>query len=90
MSSVYRFEYDKKVLKQLKKMDKSVQKLIISYIEKNLLYCDDPRSLGKALVGDKRGYWRYRIGPYRLICLIEDKKLLILALELGHRRDIYK
>nr|WP_072537996.1 type II toxin-antitoxin system RelE/ParE family toxin [Anaerococcus mediterraneensis] len=90
MSSVYRFEYHKRVLKQLKKMDKSVQKLIISYIEKNLLYCDDPRKLGKALVGDKRGYWRYRIGPYRLICLIEDDKLLILALELGHRREVYK
>ena len=73
--------------RQFKKLDKFTQKKIKSYLE-NIL--DNPRSRGKMLQANRNGQWRYRIGDYRLICIIEDKELIILALTVGHRRDIYE
>ena len=70
-------------------MDKQVSKYIINYIEKNLIKTQNPRLSGKALVSDKNGLWRYRIGNYRLICQINDRGLVILALNIGHRREVY-
>ena len=55
----------------------------------HLEQCDDPRAIGKGLTANRSGQWRYRIGDYRLICQIEDNELIILALTIGHRRDIY-
>lgn len=51
---------------------------------------ENPRYIGKALTGSKKGLWRYRIGSYRVICDINDKKLIILAMEVGHRKEIYQ
>ena len=85
----YRVESTKTFDKQFKKLDKYTQLLIQRWIMKHLHGCDDPRSIGKALKGKSSGQWRYRIGDYRLICFIEDKKLVILALSIGHRREIY-
>ena len=73
--------------RQFKKLDKFTQKKIKSYLE-NIL--DNPRSRGKMLQANRSGQWRYRIGDYRLICIIEDKELIILALTVGHRRDVYE
>ncbi len=86
----YRVEYTKKAFKELEKMDKSIRKLILAWIEKNLIDCTNPREFGKGLVGDKSGLWRYRIGDYRLITEIEDDKIVILILSVGHRKKIYK
>ena len=87
---MYSFETTDRFDKQLRKIDKSNARLILKYIKNNIITLEDPRLRGKALVGDKQGLWRYRIGDYRLICKIEDDKLLILALSVGHRREIYK
>ena len=76
--------------KQFKKLDKGTQFIVKKWIDKHLIICDDPRSSGKSLLGNKKGYWRYRIGDYRLICIIQDNKLIITALNIGHRREIYK
>ncbi len=76
--------------KEFKKLDKYTQKLIKSWIEKNLISCENHRLKGKALSSNLSGKWRYRIGDYRLICHIEDENLIILALNIGHRKDIYK
>ena len=76
--------------KEFKKLDRFTQKMIKSWIEKNLVNCEDPRVHGKGLTANRSGQWRYRIGDYRLICLIEDEKLIILALSIGHRCSIYK
>ena len=75
--------------KQFKKLDRYTQKMIKTWIVKNLERCENPRSFGKALSADKKGLWRYRIGNYRLICYINDNELIILALMIGHRREIY-
>ncbi len=76
--------------KEFKKLDRYTQKLIKSWIQKHLISCKNPREKGKALSSNLSGKWRYRIGDYRLICHIEDKKLIILAVSVGHRKNIYK
>ena len=86
----YNLLYSKQAIKDLKKLDPYTKKLIKAWIEKNLLNCTDPRAHGKALTANRSGQWRYRIGDYRLICHIDDDKLIILALNVGHRRIIYK
>ena len=82
--------YDEKALKQLKKMDRSVQRLIVNWIEKNLIDTENPRLHGKGLSGDKSGYWRYRVGDYRVIADIRDEEIIIVIVEIGHRRDFYR
>ena len=71
-------------------MDKYTRKLIYAWIDKNLQGCTDPRQHGKALTANRVGQWRYRIGDYRLICEIKDSEIIILVLEVGHRREIYE
>ena len=75
--------------KEFKKLDKYTQQMIKSWIGKNLQNCENPRAHGKGLTANKSGQWRYRIGDYRLLCLIQDQELIILALTVGRRRDIY-
>lgn len=85
----YSVQYSKQAIKELKKLDKFTRQMIYSWIDKNLSDCEDPRQHGKALTANRKGQWRYRIGDYRLICDIQDDKLVILALTVGHRREIY-
>ena len=82
-------EYTESALKDLKKLDKYTRKLILAWIEKNLVNCSDPRMHGKGLVSNRSGQWRYRIGDYRIIADIQDNKLLILIIGAGHRKNIY-
>ena len=86
----YRLVYSKDFQKLFRKLDPSVQKLVASYIKHNLEDTDDPRVHGKALTGDRKGLWRYRIGNYRLIVEIQDDVLIVLILTFGHRKDVYK
>ncbi|MDE7315216.1 MAG: type II toxin-antitoxin system RelE/ParE family toxin [Mucispirillum sp.] len=86
----YSIEVSERFEKEFKKLDKYTQKMIKAWIEKNLSNTENPRVFGKGLSADKAGLWRYRIGDYRLICEIIDKKLVILALTIGHRKEIYK
>ncbi len=85
----YKVIFTKKALKQLKKMDKHNSALILGWIEKNINNSENPRLQGKALVADKSDQWKYRIGNYRVLCEIQDEKIVILVLEIGHRKEIY-
>ena len=86
----YRIETTARFDKEFKKLDQYTKRMIKAWIDKNLVDCENPRQHGKGLVAYRSGQWRYRIGDYRLICEIEDDKLVILALSVGHRSDIYK
>ena len=86
----YELLYTEKAVKQLKKLDKSVLVMIKAWIEKNLVGTSDPRWFGKALTGDKKGWWRYRVGDYRILADIQDDKLIILVIEVGHRSSMYR
>jgi mRNA interferase RelE/StbE len=76
--------------KQFKKLDRSVQVLVAKWVNKHLIETDKPRAYGKALIGNLSGYWRYRIGDYRLIVEINDRELVIIAIGIAHRSEIYK
>ena len=86
----YEVRYTRRVIKELKKLDQYTKRMIKSWIDKNLVDCEDPRSKGKGLTANRSGQRRYRIGDYRLICEIQDDELVILALSIGHRREVYK
>lgn len=87
---MYKLLFSEQALKEIKSLDRSAKILLEKWIKKHLQNCDNPRSFGKALTANKKGLWRYRIGDYRLICDIQDEKLIILALSFGHRSEIYK
>jgi len=86
----WRVEFQRSAAKQLRALDKPIQRRILSFFRDRVARSDDPRKLGKALTGDKGGLWRYRIGDYRAICKLEDEQLIVLVLEIGHRREIYR
>lgn len=85
----FRVETTARFDREFRKLDRYTQRMIKSWIDKNLEGCADPRQHGKGLTANRSGQWRYRIGDYRLLCDIQDERLVIIALEIGHRRAIY-
>ena len=86
----YNVELSDRFKREFRKLDRYTQKIIRAWIDKNLVDCENPSAYGKGLTVNRSGQWRYRIGDYRLICSIEDERLIILALSVGHRSEIYK
>ena len=86
---MYRVEYKQKAIKSIQRLDKPIARLIIAWIEKNLINCQNPRLNGKALSGDFAGSWRYRVGDYRIIAHIDDRARILLILDINHRGRIY-
>lgn len=87
---IFKIAYTKEFLKSLNKLDRNIQERIFNWIENYLVSLEDPRLTGKSLQHKLKGLWRYRIGDYRIICEIQDEKLIILLLEVGHRKKIYR
>ncbi len=85
----YKVEYTDKAIKSLRKLDPSVRKFIRAWIDKNLIDCENPRIHGKGLTANRSGQWRYRVGDYRILADIQDDKLVIIVIEVGHRREVY-
>lgn len=85
----WKIEIDKGVQRSMKKLDRNVAKRIIAKL-REISQLEDPRSTGKALVGNLTGLWRYRVGDYRIVCDIEDEVLLILVIDVAHRSKVYK
>ena len=86
---MYKVEFTESAVKQLKKGLTDVR-VIKNWVIKNLVNTPDPRLHGKALKGNLKGIWRYRVGDYRLFASIEEDIITIRIFEIGHRRDIYK
>ncbi len=86
---MFEVRYTPQVVKELKKLDKHTRRFILAWIEKNLVGADNPRQFGKPLVANRSGQWRYRIGDYRILAEIKDEELVILVLNVGHRKHIY-
>ena len=85
----YSVEYTRQAVKDLKKLDRPTAALILGWIEKNLVGCEDPRRHGKGLTANRSGQWRYRVGDYRILADIQEDKIIILVLGVGHRKEIY-
>ena len=85
----YKVIFSQEAIDFLKKMDRSMAARIYSWVGKNLEGCTNPRRIGKALVGNHSGEWRYRVGDYRLLAKIEDEIVTIFIIEIGHRSNVY-
>ncbi len=86
----YSVEVTPRFEREFRKLDGYTRRMIKAWIDKNITNCTEPRAHGKMLTANRNGQWRYRIGDYRLICAIEDDRLVFLALSVGHRSDVYK
>ena len=83
-------ESAEKDLKKLSKTNKAIAKLLKKWILENLINTQNPKQRGKALTGNLKGLWRYRVGSYRIVAEIKDEVLLILIIEISDRRETYK
>jgi len=87
----WKIELSAQVDRDLAKLDQQQSKRILKFLHERIAPLDNPRSIGQALQGSRLGeFWKYRVGDYRLICKIEDARLLILVLRVGHRREVYR
>ncbi len=87
----WKIEISVQVDRELSKLDPQQSKCILKFLHERLAPLQNPRSLGQALQGSKLGeFWKYRVGDYRLIGKIEDDRLVVLVLRVGHRREIYR
>ena len=83
-------EFEPTALKELKKLGKEPARRIVQTLRTRIAPLDDPRTIGSALVGDWTGYWRYRIGDYRIVAKIADERLIITVVRIAHRREVYR
>ena len=77
-------------VKELKKLDSAAAARIVKTLETRIAVLDDPRSLGAPLKGDHDGYWRWRIGHFRVIARLNDASVTILVVRIAHRREAYR
>ena len=89
-SSLWKVSFNKKAEKEFSKIDRPLQKKITTYVSTHIISQEDPRNFGHALKGNLKDFWRYRIGDYRLICYIDDKKHIVRVMHIGHRKDVYE
>ena len=81
---VWKIEFASKVKKQMSKLDKSDARKVLDYLKERVASQENPRVFGKELKGNLAGLWRYRVGNYRIICEIQDEKLVVLVVRVGH------
>jgi len=86
----YQVEYSPRALKSLRKMDPHNRQAIYDWIGDNLIGCEDPYAHGKARTGKLKGLWRYRVGDWRVICDVIENKLVILVVDAGNRKTVYR
>lgn len=86
----WQIEYDPEASKDLRKLDRSIQREILDYMDRRISRADDPRKFGKPLRGSKFGLWRYRLRDYRIVCELQEKRLVVLVISIGHRSTIYE
>ena len=86
----WQVEWEDEAAKELKKLDTRAQRNIVRFLREKIATEDDPRRFGDPLRKDLKGFWKYRIGDYRVICSIEDNTVVVLVVRVGHRRTVYK
>jgi mRNA interferase RelE/StbE len=88
-SPTWRVEFDQAAARDLRKLGEPARRGILRYLRTRIATSSDPRRFGKALLGDVKGLWRYRVGDHRLIARIEDDRFIVLVVVVGHRREVY-
>jgi mRNA interferase RelE/StbE len=88
-SLAWRIEVSDPAKKQLAKMGQAEAKRITAFLRTRIAPMDDPRLLGQALQGPRLGgLWRYRVGDYRVLVEIQDAKITVLVVGIGHRGEV--
>ena len=83
------YKFTEKSFKQLKKLGQEPSRRIVKFLKTRILPVKNPRQFGKPLKGDLGEFWRYRVDDYRLLCRFENDQLIVIVVEVGHRRDVY-
>ena len=86
----WKVEFDDSAVKELRKLDNQIQREILRFFRERIAIEKNPRRFGKSLSRNLAGLWRYRIRNYRMICDIEDNKLVVLVIRVAHRKEIYE
>jgi mRNA interferase RelE/StbE len=86
----WKIEFDPAAQREFDRLDKTVARRIFKFLYERVGRLDNPRKIGERLQGTLSEFWKYRVGDYRLICTLEDDRLLVLVLRIGHRREIYR
>ncbi len=88
-TKVWTLIFDTKFDKQFNRLSQVNKERIMDFLENRVLKHHNPKTLAKQLTGNLSGYWSFRVGDYRIIADIEEDAFTILAIEVGHRRDVY-
>ncbi len=87
----FEIEFDPEAVKDLKKLDRPVQQRLIGFLKLRVATLENPRDIGEALAGGKLGAnWKYRVGDWRIICDIQDRRIVVRVLRIGNRREVYR
>ncbi|HEX2164675.1 MAG TPA: type II toxin-antitoxin system RelE/ParE family toxin [Thermoanaerobaculia bacterium] len=86
----WKVELDSRAAKELRSLDPEARRRILRFLRERVATADDPRRIGRPLQGQSAPLWRYRVGSFRLICSIEDDRLIVLVVRVGHRREVYR
>lgn len=87
----FEIEFDPDAVKDLRKLDRPVQQRLVGFLKERVAPLENPRELGEALAGAALGnYWKYRVGDWRIICDIQDKRIVVRVLRVGNRKEIYR
>jgi len=83
-------KFDTAAQRELNKLDPVIARRILKFLMERVAKLDDPRHIGERLQGELHHLWKYRVGDYRILCSFKQEVLVVLVLEIGHRREIYK
>jgi mRNA interferase RelE/StbE len=84
-------EFERAAERDFSKIDESERRRILHFLDSRVSKLKNPREIGEPLHGPKLGrYWKYRVGAYRIIVDIRDERMLILVVNVGHRREVYR
>jgi mRNA interferase RelE/StbE len=88
--AAWRVEFDRAAVRDLRKLGLEGERRVLRFLRERITGSNDPRRLGHALTGDRKGLWRYRVGNYRIIAAMEDDRFVVLVVTVGHRREVYR
>lgn len=85
---MWRIKLTKKAKKQLSKLPRNIQKIIAEAVDEKLL--TNPDLYLSKLSGYKENLYKFRVNDYRVLCTKHDEELVVIAVAVGHRKDVYK
>jgi mRNA interferase RelE/StbE len=86
----WRVEFLPAAVRDLRKLGQKVERRVLDYLRKRIAASENPRHFGHPLQGEHKGLWRYRVGNYRIVAAIEDDRLVVVVVAVGHRREVYR